>query len=90
VAQRIGCYAEAVDRGFGTAVRTEPLRSAATCRRGTRQKGGRLGGKPRTSLYNGCNGAKPELHTANLFCEFRMGHSLEIVYFQAIPLGALA
>jgi len=51
VAQRIGCRAEAVDRGFGTAVRNEPLRSAATCRRGTRQKGGRLGGKPRTPVY---------------------------------------
>jgi len=41
VAQRIGCYAEAVDRerfiagvdcDFGTAVRTEPLRSAASRR----------------------------------------------------------
>jgi hypothetical protein len=46
-----------------------------------RQIGSRVGGEPRTSVYNGCNGAKPARHAAYLFCDFRMGCALEMVYF---------
>jgi hypothetical protein len=59
-------------------------------RRGDRQKCNLVGSEPRTSVYDGCNGAKPALDTADLFCEFGMGRGLEMVSFWPIPLGALA